>query len=124
MEKTKIRQLMPLPEVLTPMQRITDETGNEVFTDVSGSVYVAVVENDDGETDVCHYVMDDGGTGSIGFVLLKKTVHCKRCGQRMTIADIPVSEAYNPHRSVGYRCPCGTACTASEDGFFYWSYQS
>ena len=104
----RIKQLIPVPNEKTPLMYSPDI---KCFSDESGSMFYALMENQKDE-EVRFYWIDCLGCGCIlGLceVILEDTVHCKKCGQRMKIQDVPF-EDYDGgliNADITYRCRCG-----------------
>lgn len=98
-----------MPDNVTVMLKGYDEN-NEIFFDANESgwvVYFALT--DDGELSV--YAIDqycDGDFVEQNDVNLRRTVHCKQCGQRMTAVDFPADKLFVPSYIKPYSCNCGT----------------
>ena len=119
-EYDEIRQLIPIPECLTPMELMENEEGNDVYADSSGYVFYALLRDKD--TVFYSFSTNDPQGEFAGSVYLVQTVHCKNCGQRMAVDDIPAGSIPNRHQLI-YRCPCGTTChpVSSRRGVYEWN---
>lgn len=106
----RIKQLIPIPECLTPIQYFPDA---KCYADVSGTVFYALLENQKDES-IHFYSIDCLGAGDFddSEIQLERTVNCKNCGQRMVIEDIPFDDGGPGILCVDmtYKCPCGTKC--------------
>lgn len=103
------KQFLPVPDNVTVMLKGHDKN-NEIFFDAVDSgwvVYFALT--DDGELSV--YAIDpycDGDFNDADDVILRRTVHCRKCGQRMTADDFPTDKLFVPSYIKPYSCNCGT----------------
>lgn len=107
MERNEIiRQMMPIPETLTPLICFHDDDGKDYYGDAisSGwSVFYVLVDDDYGG-DIRFYIVDPEGSASCaeyGDVRLVANIRCPDCGQRM----IPLMR--HPGEGAEYRCICG-----------------
>ena len=105
----KIKQLIPVPECRTPLQYFSLD---KCIYDVSGTVFYALMEEQEEDDETCIYTFDDLGIGGIidrHEIIFVQTIHCKRCGQRMKIAEIPCENfrGFPFRQDLTYTCPCG-----------------
>ena len=104
--KEIIKQLLPVPESLTPMLRAGKAEGK--YTDASEkakAVFIALMDDIVFGSYTVFYVVDSDGDGEFAEeddVRLVPTVHCRACGQRMMAGTTPAKPDH-----VIYRCPCG-----------------
>lgn len=105
--KEIIKQLLPIPESLTPMLR-AGRDGRNYYTDASAeakAVFIALMDDIVFGSYTVFYVVDSDGDGEFAEeddVRLVPTVHCRACGQRMMAGTTPAK----PDQVI-YRCPCG-----------------
>ena len=97
-----IRQIIQVPENLTPVELITQEDGTELWEDTARNrnpVFLALTNEDE----ILPYVIDGTGVGMIDVnIQFRPSACCPDCGQKMWIA---------PHKDLSepivYECPCG-----------------
>jgi len=104
--KETIKQLLPIPESLTPMLWAGKAEGKykDAFAEAK-VVFIALMDDIVFGSYTVFYVVDADGDGEFAEeddVRLVPTVHCRACGQRMMAGT---TSAKPDH--VIYRCPCG-----------------
>lgn len=123
------KQFVPVTDDLTVMLPAQDDEGWYFFDAIANGWAVYHVfdmfdpEDMDGEFALRGvYTVDCLGTGGIEtHTYTEPTVHCKRCGQRMRVLDVRVSEKpnggiYKQMSQVEYACTCGAKYT-EQDGW-------
>ena len=84
----RIKQLLPVPEQLTPMIRVGRD-GRNYYTDAfteAKAVFIALMDDIVFGSYTVFYVVDSDGNGEFAEeddVRLVPTVYCRACGQRM-----------------------------------------
>ena len=115
------KQFIPVPEYLTPL----GVGESEMYDMISnGECVFFVFDKDTYEEDIepKYYSCMPGFGGSSDEIALVPTVHCKECGQRMNVDDIPLpSGSWNIpgvilHAKFAYSCNCG-AKYSKENGW-------
>ena len=103
----RIKQLLPVPEQLTPMIRVGRD-GRNYYTDAfteAKAVFIALMDDIVFGSYTVFYVVDSDGNGEFAEeddVRLVPTVYCRACGQRMMAGTTPAKPDH-----VIYSCPCG-----------------
>ena len=97
-----IKQIIPVPDTLTPVILVTQLNGADLWEDAARNgtpVFLALTNEDE----VLPYVIDSTGIGELGdTVQYRPAVCCPKCGQKMCIA--PHKDLLEP---LVYECPGG-----------------
>ena len=103
-----IVQIVPVPDCMSAMVRSPRE--EEIWRDATkhgNIVYMALI-NEDGKHYMLPYLITPAGVGDLDEaheVEFRPAMHCKKCGQKMWLADF--NEAEDDINHIRYECPCG-----------------
>jgi len=120
-----MNQFIPVPEYLTALAACENEDGIQVAFDVAACGCTAMYSIDS-KNETRGYIINNTEGEFDGFMTVK-TMHCKECGQRMTVDDIPMPDKFNGiwecypgyfSKRIAYRCNCGM-CYTDEKGWYY-----
>lgn len=121
--KTEIKQLVPINENLTPLlySKNTEKAKEKGFYfdaySWNWNGYVALMEDNN---EIRYLFVKGEGTDNFDIPQFVNTMHCRFCGQRMIVDNIPWEEEIKTAGSINfkkltYRCPCGAACHYNAD---------
>ena len=97
-----IKQLIQIPDTLSPVIPIAQMDGTKLWEDAARNgmpVFLALTDDDK----VLPLVIENTGEGTLDLpVECRQAIHCPICGQKMWLA--PHADTTEP---LVYECPCG-----------------